>query len=439
MKKLISIFLLSIISFSLFSACRGRTENASGSVYYLNFKPEQDAAWQKLASEYTKETGVSVSVLTASEGNYESTLTSEIGKNDPPTLFQVNGPVGLSNWKDYCYDLSSSSLYAALTDKDFALKDGERVLGIAYAIETYGIIYNKTLLNKYFASGFSTVKSVEEINNFATFKRVVEEIQANKEAIGVEGAFTSSGMDSSSDWRFKTHLANLPIYYEYKDESLTFASSIRGKYLENYKQIWDLYINNSTTDKRLIATKTATDAETEFKTGKAVFYQNGTWAYSGIKFDNQSGEGLLDMEIGMLPIYIGAPGEENQGLCTGSENYWCVNKNASSEDIDATLKFLDWVVNSDTGTDALSHDMNFVSPFKNAKSAENPLIDIANDYIKKGKESVAWSFLTIPSDAWKNGVGTALTQYAAGSGSWENVRRAFVDAWATEYSAGATK
>lgn len=439
MKKLISIFLLSIISFSLFSACRGRTENASGSVYYLNFKPEQDAAWQKLASEYTKETGVSVSVLTASEGNYESTLTSEIGKNDPPTLFQVNGPVGLSNWKDYCYDLSSSSLYAALTDKDFALKDGERVLGIAYAIETYGIIYNKTLLNKYFASGFSTVKSVEEINNFATFKRVVEEIQANKEAIGVEGAFTSSGMDSSSDWRFKTHLANLPIYYEYKDESLTFASSIRGKYLENYKQIWDLYINNSTTDKRLIATKTATDAETEFKTGKAVFYQNGTWAYSGIKFDNQSGEGLLDMEIGMLPIYIGAPGEENQGLCTGSENYWCVNKNASSEDIDATLKFLDWVVNSDTGTEALSRDMNFVSPFKNAKSAENPLIDIANDYIKKGKESVAWSFLTIPSDAWKNGVGTALTQYAAGSGSWENVRRAFVDAWATEYSAGATK
>jgi raffinose/stachyose/melibiose transport system substrate-binding protein len=439
MKKLISIFLLSIISFSLFSACRGRTENASGSVYYLNFKPEQDAAWQKLASEYTKETGVSVSVLTASEGNYESTLTSEIGKNDPPTLFQVNGPVGLSNWKDYCYDLSSSALYAALTDKDFALKDGERVLGIAYAIETYGIIYNKTLLNKYFASGFSTVKSVEEINNFATFKRVVEEIQANKEAIGVEGAFTSSGMDSSSDWRFKTHLANLPIYYEYKDESLTFASSIRGKYLENYKQIWDLYINNSTTDKRLIATKTATDAETEFKTGKAVFYQNGTWAYSGIKFDNQSGEGLLDMEIGMLPIYIGAPGEENQGLCTGSENYWCVNKNASSEDIDATLKFLDWVVNSDTGTDALSKDMNFVSPFKNAKSAENPLIDIANDYIKKGKESVAWSFLTIPSDAWKNGVGTALTQYAAGSGSWENVRRAFVDAWATEYSAGATK
>ena len=439
MKKLISIFLLSIISFSLFSACRGRTENASGSVYYLNFKPEQDAAWQKLASEYTKETGVSVSVLTASEGNYESTLTSEIGKNDPPTLFQVNGPVGLSNWKDYCYDLSSSSLYAALTDKDFALKDGERVLGIAYAIETYGIIYNKTLLNKYFASGFSTVKSVEEINNFATFKRVVEVIQANKEAIGVEGAFTSSGMDSSSDWRFNTHLANLPIYYEYKDESLTFASSIRGKYLENYKQIWDLYINNSTTDKRLIATKTATDAETEFKTGKAVFYQNGTWAYSGIKFDNQSGEGLLDMEIGMLPIYIGAPGEENQGLCTGSENYWCVNKNASSEDIDATLKFLDWVVNSDTGTDALSKDMNFVSPFKNAKSAENPLIDIANDYIKKGKESVAWSFLTIPSDAWKNGVGTALTQYAAGSGSWENVRRAFVDAWATEYSAGATK
>jgi raffinose/stachyose/melibiose transport system substrate-binding protein len=89
-----------------------------------------------------------VTVVTAAEGTYEQTLTSEMAKTDAPTLFQVNGPVGLANWKDYCYDLSGSKLYGELTSDDFALKDGTAVDGIAYVIETYGIIYNKALLQK---------------------------------------------------------------------------------------------------------------------------------------------------------------------------------------------------------------------------------------------------------------------------------------------------
>ncbi len=79
---------------------------AAGKVYYLNFKPEQDEAWQDLAKKYTEETGVPVTVVTAASGQYETTLMSEMAKSDAPTLFQVNGPVGLANWKDYCYDLS---------------------------------------------------------------------------------------------------------------------------------------------------------------------------------------------------------------------------------------------------------------------------------------------------------------------------------------------
>ncbi|MFQ7239695.1 MAG: hypothetical protein ACLRP8_12300 [Roseburia intestinalis] len=75
---------------------------AGGSVYYLNFKPEQDQAWQDLAATYTEQTGVPVTVITAADGTYEQTLKSEIAKTEAPTLFQVNGPVGLANWKDYC-------------------------------------------------------------------------------------------------------------------------------------------------------------------------------------------------------------------------------------------------------------------------------------------------------------------------------------------------
>ncbi len=409
------------------------TASGKGSVYYLNFKPEQDQQWQDLAKKYTEEKGVPVTVITAASGTYEQTLKSEMAKSEAPTLFQVNGPVGLANWKDYCYDLKDSKLYSYLKSDDFALKDGDKVDGIAYVIETYGIIYNKSLLKKYCALDNAVIKDASEINSFDKLKAVADDIQKRKADLGVKGAFTSAGMDSSSDWRFKTHLANMPIYYEYKDDGISSTDAIKGTYLDNFKNIWDLYLTDSTCDKKLISSKTGDDASSEFATGEAVFYQNGTWAYNDIIND-----GLTDDDLGMLPIYIGVKGEENQGLCTGSENYWCVNSKASKDNIDATLAFLDWCVSSDEGRDALANQMSFVTPFKtfdDGYQTKNPLVDAANEYIKEGKTAVSWNFSSIPSENWKNNLGSAMLEYAQGTGDWDAVKKAFVDGWATEYKA----
>ncbi len=437
-KKLIAISLLLCLMSTLLFGCSTDDANSSGDanarVYYLNFKPEQAEDWEELAKTYSEQTGVEVSIVTAASDTYESTLKSEMAKTDAPTLFQVNGPVGLNTWKDYCYDLSKTTLFENLKSDEFALKgEGNSVLAIAYVIETYGIIYNKDLLNKYINTDGAVISSADEINNFETLKAVAEDIQSKRDALGIDGAFTSAGMDASSDWRFKTHLANLPVYYEYKDEGIEHTEAIKGTYIENYKNIWDLYINNSTVEPSLLSSKTAQDAASEFALGEAVFYQNGTWAYNDI-----TGYEVDDENIGMLPIYIGVEGEEEQGLCTGSENYWCINKNASQEDIDATLKFLDWVITSDEGRKALSQDMGFVTPFKTFTDeyvADNPMIKAANDYISQGKTAVAWTFTTMPSEQWKDSVGSALLEYAQGTGEWSAVEDAFIGGWATEYQA----
>lgn len=409
-------------------------EQAAGSVYYLNFKPEQAEQWEELAKIYTDETGIQVNVVTAASGTYESTLKSEIAKTEAPTLFQVNGPVGLSSWKDYCYDLKDSGVYTNLKSDDFALiNESEEVLGVAYVIETYGIIYNKKLLADYCATDGAVIASAEEIINFEMLKKVADDIQAKKDELGIAGAFTSAGMDSSSDWRYKTHLANLPVYYEYLEDNIDLTEAIKGSYLDQYKQIFDLYITDSTCEPGLLSSKTGEDAASEFALGEAVFYQNGTWAYNDIK-DLE----VAEEDMGMLPIYIGVPGEENQGLCTGSENYWCVNKQAPEEDIQATLDFLEWVITSDAGREAVAKKMNFVTPFATFTEEylpEDPLLAAANEYIAAGKESVAWCFPTMPSEEWKNGVGSALLEYAQGTGDWAAVETAFVDGWASEYQA----
>lgn len=406
--------------------------SGDGKVYYLNFKPEQADQWVELAKKYTDETGVDVQVQTAASGTYESTLKSEMAKDEPPTLFQVNGPVGLKSWKDYCYDLADSQVYKDLSSDDYALKDGDAVQGIAYVIETYGLIYNKALLNKYFELPDAEVKSMDELNNFDALKKTADGIQAHKDDLGVEGAFTSAGMDSSSDWRFKTHLANLPIYYEYKDKGIDSTDAIEGTYLDDYKNIWDLYIKDSTCEPSMLSSKTGEDASSEFALGEAVFYQNGTWAYNDVK-DME----VADEDMGMLPIYIGAKGEEDQGLCTGSENYWCVNKNASPEDIQATLDFMAWVVESDDGRDMLANEMGFVTPFTpfDEYLPGNPLVKANDEYTKAGKTPVSWNFTTMPSETWKNDLGSALLEYAQGTGKWDTVKTAFVDNWTTEYQA----
>jgi len=451
LKKGIALAMAATLSACVFAGCdsgskpAGGTESggadtsatgdATGKVYYLNFKPEQADQWVALAKTYTEATGVEVKVETAASGTYETQLKSEMAKTEAPTLFQVNGPVELAQWKDYCYNLKDSSIYKNLKSDDFALISGDEVKGVAYVIETYGIIYNKTLLNQYFETDGAKAKSVDEINSFAKLKEVVEDIQAKKDELGIDGAFTSAGMDSSSDWRFKTHLANLPIYYEYKADGIDSTDAIKGTYLDNYKQIWDLYINNATCDPKMLSTKTGEDAAADFGEGKAIFYQNGTWEYQ-----NCIDAGMTDEELGMLPIYIGAEGEENQGLCTGSENYWCVNAKASEADIKATLDFLDWVITSDEGRTAMATEMGFVTPFKtfdeDAKyQANNALIKAADEYIAAGKTAVKWNFSTIPSEKWKDGVGSALLEYAQGTGDWDAVKTAFVDGWATEYAA----
>ncbi|MGI6118236.1 MAG: ABC transporter substrate-binding protein [Bilifractor sp.] len=398
-------------------------ESGSGKVYYLNFKPEADDYWQDLAKKYTDETGVKVTVLTAASGEYESTLKSEMAKDEAPTLFQVNGPVGLASWKDYCYDLSGSDIEGQLVDQSYELMDGDKVAGIAYVTEAYGLITNKALLEK---AGYS----VDDIKSFDDLKKVAEDITARTDELGF-AAFTSPGMDSSSDWRFKTHLANLPIYYEYKDNGVDDMDEITGKYLDNYRAIWDLYINNTTIDPSQLSTATGDQSESEFVDQKAVFFQNGTWEYDKVK-------AIGDENLAFLPIYFGVD-DANEGLCMGTENYWCVNSKASEEDIQATLDFMNWCVTSDEGVAAMtgSDKMGFNIPFKNNPESQNVLFQLAN---ADDGTPVSWNFSTMPSEEWKNTLGQALTVYAADQNdtNWESVKTAFVDNWKTEKELAAS-
>lgn len=415
-----------------------------GKVYYLNFKPEADQAWQDLAATYTEQTGVEVTVLTAAEGQYNTTLQAEMAKSDAPTIFNVGNSSAVATWDNYTYDLKDSAIYNHLTDKSLVLTSGDKVAGVANCYECYGLIYNKTILEGYCGMEGAVVSSIDEINNFETLKAVAEDITARVDEINDElgtdltGAFASAGLDGGSSWRFSGHLAGLALYYEFKDDGCDLTAGeaeIDGTYLDNFKNVWDLYVNTSSADPKTLASG-ALNAEAEFGMGEAVFYQNGDWEYSA--FTNEENGYLVGAdEIGMMPIYFGVD-DENEGLAVGTENYWAVNSQASEEDIQATLDFLEWVITSDEGRDTMTNKIGLTAPFDtftDEYATSNVLAQAANELASAGRTSVAWSFNATPNvDDWRAGVVSAMTAYTDGSGSWDDVVSAFVDGWATQWA-----
>lgn len=462
-KKLLSMLLCLVMTVSIFSGCgknnqqenennnqiadngnnnqgntQGNNQTARGSVYYLSFKPEVDRVWKDLAAAYTQETGVPVKVVTAASNTYEQTLMSEIANAGAPTLFQVNGPVGYNSWKDYCADLKDTRLYEWLLDKNLAItgEDGG-VYAVPYVVEGYGIICNDAIMEKYFALKGAKVTSLDDIKNFATLKAVVEDMQSKKDQLGIKGVFASTSLTPGEDWRWQTHLANIPVYYEYSDKGITDTDTLEFVYADNFKNIFDLYIHNSVSKPGLLGNKSVADSMAEFALGQAAMVQNGNWAWSQIAEMEGNTVRAEDMEF--LPIYTGIEGEENQGLCVGTENYFCINSRASKEDREATIAFLEWLFSSKTGKAAVVNDLGMIAPFSTFSEEEKPNDPLARELIDymadEDTVSIPWYFTTFPSIRFKDHFGAALLEYSAGSLTWEQVKERVVSDWAAEKAA----
>ena len=436
--------LLTLTMLATLTACGCARKSDVLTVRYLNFKPEVAEQYEALAAIYERQTGVKVIVQTAANNTYEQTLATKMATDEAPTLFQINGPRGYAAWKDYCADLSNTELYKHLTDKSLAIRDGDKVVGIPYVVEGYGILYNKALTDKYFAlpTRGTTVANMNEINSYDELKAVAEDMQAHKTELGIDGVFASTSMKSGEDWRWQTHLLNIPLHYEWQEGEVNLSDEsklgeIGFTHGDKYKNIYDLYLNNGVTDRKLIGSKTVSDSMAEFALEKCVMVQNGNWAWSQIK--DVSGNKVKAENLGYLPIYIGAEGEETQGLAIGTENYYAINSQATEEEQKAAADFIWWLYSSDEGKEYVTEKLGFIAPFNTFSEEDVPDDPLAREVAKWMKrtdtESVPWHFTLFPSARFKEDFGASLLKYAQGTKEWDAVVQDMKDSWKREASA----
>ena len=418
MKKALSLLLVAILCVGLFAGCAG---GEKGSVYWLNFKPESDEVLQEVAKMYTEETGVEVKVLTAASGTYNQTLIAEMDKEEAPTLFVIGNQNAVKEWKDYAVNLKDSAIAKELNTDAYNMYDEDgNLVSIGYCYECYGIIVNPTLIEK---AGYK----MDDLKNFEGLKKVAEDIHKRAKELGFD-AFSASDMDDSSSWRFTGHMANLEYYYESRDAGgwKECPAEIKGTYMENFKNLYDLCINNSMTPAKELATG-GHDAQNQFKTGKAAFYVNGSWEYSAVS------EAVPNAT--MIPYYAGVKGEEKAGLNCGTENYWAINSKVSKADQKATMDFMVWCVTNEEASRKLV-DTFGVMPYKSAAESTNGFLAAANKYSADGCYVMDWATNYQPNvDEYRKALVSALNAYNANQteANWAKVKTAFVDGWAYQY------
>lgn len=418
MKKALSLLLIAILCVGLFAGCAG---GKKGRVYWLNFKPESDEVLQEIAKMYTEETGVEVKVLTAASGTYNQTLLAEMDKAEAPTLFVIGNQNAVKEWKDYALNLKDSAIAKELNTDAYNMYDADgNLVSIGYCYECYGIIVNPTLIEK---AGYK----MDDLKNFEGLKKVAEDIHKRANELGFD-AFSASDMDDSSSWRFTGHMANLEYYYESRDAGgwKECPAEIKGTYMENFKNLYDLCINNSVTPAKELATG-GHDAQNQFKTGKAAFYVNGSWEYSAVA------EAVPNAT--MIPYYAGVEGEEKAGLNCGTENYWAINSKVSEADQKATMDFMVWCVTNEKASRKLV-DTFGVMPYKSAAESTNGFLAAANKYSADGCYVMDWATNYQPNvDEYRKALVSALNAYNADQteANWAKVKTAFVDGWAYQY------
>lgn len=115
----------------------------------MNEDPERQAAWEQIAADYKKATGVEVEIVDGTE--------------DRPTIFTVSADPDVD--PAACLDLTGTVACTHLADIGLALTADNKVYGIATEVECFGLIYNKNLL--------AQVATPEEITNIESFSTVV--------------------------------------------------------------------------------------------------------------------------------------------------------------------------------------------------------------------------------------------------------------------------
>ena len=350
----------------------------------MNADPRADAALQTLATLYNSELGGNVTVVTVSNGDYNADLKEFLRQDEYPTIFNIGSETDAAKWSDYLYDLSGSDIASHVADPSLSVTYDGKTAAVPASVHVYGIVCNRTILNAYCQMNGALISSPDDIQSLAALSAVADDIETRLPELNAQLAADGSSFTVTEAFASPSLAADVTHLAD-------------GGY----------------------------DAEQEFGSGQAVFWQGGDQDYSTLTGGTYA---VTASDLDIIPIYFGVD-DANEGLCIDSDYHWAVNAKARKREIQASLTFLEWLYTSDAGRAALGQDLGLICPYDTCTgdfAPANAFGAKAITYGMQGRTSVPWAYTAVADpDSWRSGLTEALNAYAAGSGTWDDVKKAF--------------
>ncbi|NMA91210.1 MAG: carbohydrate ABC transporter substrate-binding protein [Amphibacillus sp.] len=387
-------------------------------VNVFQFKVEFKDQFEELVELYMKENEhVNLSVQTVGGGSdYAASLKAEMASGNEPVIFNIGGPTELNEYRDYLADLSDTQAATLALDGTLnGIEDGEEILGLPFALEGYGLIYNKEIFDQ---AGVDP----NTLTSFAALEAAFAKIDEQKEALGLEAvvAFPASEL-----WVMGNHLANHYIAPEFNSDIIgAFESeTINFTYSDQMKKMLDLQSQYSV--QPVLSLDYSMQVEQLFSTGKVAVIQQGNWIYPTVE---QMDKDFAENGIGLIPMPF--DGEFSDHLPVGVPQYWAVNKNASDEQVKAAKDFLDWMYTSDQGKDFVLDKFKFIPAYDgyDPDRIADPLSKTVYQY-SLDEKTIGWTFMATPVGWNEDILATEFQKYLVGEVTWEEVLSTSKQEW----------
>ena len=374
MKRILPL-LLSLCMILALAACGHGDEESSaeevltGTVRYMNSDPALQESWQRIAEAYTAERGVPVEIISSGTENYMTDLNYALNSGSAPVLFDVHSSAEFRQVEPICKNITGQKVLnqvitnAFSLSKDFVWNATENFGAVGYSIDSYGFLVNRVLLEK---AGYH----FSDLKDLASLSAAAADIQSRAGELGITGAF--SAVDSAV---FCSNLYNACAF-----PTLESAGYANPQFLEDVPGRMQGLIDVITANGAGLSSYNDLNS---FIQSRTVFCPATVSDYSA---EMEAGIGYEN--VGFIPLYCGVGKEEDQGLCTNANRFWCVNENASEEDQKAALDFISWVAEEEISNDILADEMGICTPFVNAKTPRNPLIAMMNESLATRKNPV---------------------------------------------------
>jgi len=451
-RTLVAFGLCAAVIVGFMAGCRNHENNGEGGTpthppaedtgIVLNlFQPHHGhtGLWQALAADYQNLTGVTVNVHSPTAGSEAlSELRDALEGDHAPGLFVFQNPREHRVWHEHAHDLSGTDAYQRLTDRNLALVAGEEeiVVGLPLGIEAFGIIYNSTVMDAYFAldERETDFDSIADVNTHAELAALVRDMHLHLEELGIDGVFAAPAFGEGESTAWGTRLLSIPVGHEIKTRNLDVTGDEINELNLNYHAGWrgfhELHFEHATTREGL-ENRTYANAADEFATGRAAMILGST---DFVGYLNAAGTIDAD-DIAFLPVFMNIPNATRQGLAFETVHYAAINGRADEEQLRAAEDFLDWLVTSERGMEFLVNQLNVIAPYDSViegMEPQNPLAVSAIYWLQNEnvENVITHSHLAYDAEFRDEVVGAGMHAVARGERAWDNFVEDIRERWA---------